>query len=144
MAIGESAKSVLGTSPTLLGERMVIALEGAVDLESTSRLDSLFAVAANEDTRYVTLDMSELQLIDVAAISSVLRGIDTLRSAGAELEVRYPSPMAQQLFEMSSMSQVVGIEFTPDAQGLLGSRTPEFWPELGAPGLTRPPAPEAA
>jgi anti-anti-sigma regulatory factor len=112
MEISETASTIPTSYPTSDGQRTVIALVGAIDLESTDRLDSEFADATWMGTGQVTLDMSQLQLIDAPAISAVLRGIGRLRAAGATLEIRYPSPMALQLFEMCAPLQLVGIEFT--------------------------------
>lgn len=113
---------ILATSSTMLGQRTIIALEGDVDLESTMGLDDEFAEAAYAGAQPVTLDMSRLRLIDAAAISSVLRGMNTVRAAGADLDVRYPSPMALQLFELSNLLQIVGIEFALDPEKLLDDR----------------------
>jgi anti-anti-sigma regulatory factor len=91
--------------------RSVIAVDRVLDLEATPRLDRQFASAMYGDTPHLTLDMSHLRLIEAAAISSVLRGMAALRGAGADLEVRYPSPMAQQLFEICDVTESLGIEF---------------------------------
>ena len=116
MEISEAANTIPTSNSTLDSPRTVILLVGAVDLESTECLDREFAQATWIGTGQVTLDMSQLQLIDEPAVSSVLRGITTLRAAGAALEIRYPSPMALQLFEMCTPLQLLGIEFTSDPQ----------------------------
>jgi anti-anti-sigma regulatory factor len=126
MAISDAANRALPSDSPSDAERTVILLAGVVDLESAERLDREFAEAKRIGIGHVLLDMSELHLIDEVAISSVLRGIDTFRAAGATLEIRYPSPMARQLFEMCTPLQILGIEFTPDPQahlddGALGS-----------------------
>jgi anti-anti-sigma regulatory factor len=122
MEISDTANRILASNSTLLGRPMLIELAGAVDLESTAGLDAQFAAAAYAGARRVTLEMSGLRLIDEAAISSVLRGIETLRAAGTDLEVRYPSPMALQLFEMCSSLQIVGVEFALEPQRFRSDR----------------------
>jgi anti-anti-sigma regulatory factor len=117
MAISDATNRALPRDSTSDAERTVILLAGVVDLESTERLDREFAEARRIGIEHVLLDMSELHLIDEVAISSVLRGIDTFRAADAALEIRYPSPMARQLFEMCTPLQILGIEFTPDPHG---------------------------
>jgi len=123
MAIDEAADKIPTINSTSLGQPTLISLVGAVDLESIDRLDREFAEATWIGTGQVILDMSELRLIDEPAISSVLRGIDTLRAAATALEIRYPSPMALQLFEMCTQLEVLGIEFTPDPPEHLSDRT---------------------
>lgn len=111
MELSEAANRILTSNSTLFSQHALISLAGAVDVESTARLDREFAEAAWVGASEVTLDMSDLQLIDEEAISSVLRGIETLRASGVDLDIRYPSPMALQLFEMCASHQISGIEF---------------------------------
>jgi len=122
MEMSEAANTSPTSKTTSDGQHTVILLAGALDLESTERLDREFAEARWISAGKVTLDMSQLQLIDEPATSSVLRGIATLRAAGAALDIRYPSPMALQLFEMCAPLQLVGIEFTSDPEETLSDR----------------------
>jgi anti-anti-sigma regulatory factor len=110
MKTSEILNTLAPPSSTRSCQQTVIALEDIVDLESTPRLDALFQAACSGAER-VTLDMSRLQLIDEAAIASVLRGMATLGAAGVDLHVRYPSPMALQLFEMCGPLQMLGVDF---------------------------------
>jgi anti-anti-sigma factor len=96
----------------------LIALGGEIDHESISSIEHELGDAATPPEQHVTLDMSGLRLIDGAAITSVLQGMHKLQAAGTDLEVRYPSPMALQLFEVCSLIQIVGIEFALDPQRL--------------------------
>jgi anti-anti-sigma factor len=111
MEIGETANQILADSVRASSQGTLIVLEGAIDLESAARLDAEFAQAAFAGARPITLDASGLEGIDAVAISSVLRGMRTLLAAGVELDVRYPSPMAPDLFEACRLLQIVGIEF---------------------------------
>ena len=111
MEFSEAANRILTSNSTLFDQRTLISLVGAIDVELTARLDREFAEAAWVGVPQVTGDMSHLQLIDEEAIYSVLRGIETLRASGADLDIRYPSPMALQLFEMCASHQISGIEF---------------------------------
>ena len=121
MTINETSNDDLETGSAQLAQLALITIEGALDLEATPRIDAEFARARQEDTYRVALDLSRLQLIDTAAISSILRGIDAFHAAGTDLEVRYPSPMAFGLFELCSLMEVVGIEFALDPRGLAGA-----------------------
>jgi anti-anti-sigma regulatory factor len=121
MGISEAASRIPNSGSP--GEGVLILLAGALDLESTDRLEREFAEATWIGTGQVTLDMSGLQLIDAAAVSSVLRGIAKLRAAGVALDIRYPSPMALQLFEMCTSLQILGIEFSADPQAHLNDGT---------------------
>jgi anti-anti-sigma regulatory factor len=114
----EAANGILSISSAQLRWRTVICLAGAVDLESTPRLDRQFAEAARFPAEPIILDMSELRRIDEAAVSSVLLGLDKLRALGAQIEVHYPSPMALQLFELCSQADILGIEFVLDPEEL--------------------------
>jgi anti-anti-sigma regulatory factor len=114
MKTSEILNTLAPPSSTRSCQQTVIALEDIVDLESTPRLDALFQAACSGAER-VTLDMSRLQLIDEAAIASVLRGMATLGAAGVDLHVRYPSPMALQLFEMCGPLQMLGVDFALDS-----------------------------
>jgi anti-anti-sigma factor len=123
VVMSEAPNPVLEIGSALTAQPAVITIEGVVDTSTISRLHAEFARAADAASRRIVLDLSRLQLLDFAAISSILRGIRVLRSAGTELEIRYPSPMALQLFELCSLIQVVGIEFALDPHELSDAKT---------------------
>jgi hypothetical protein len=122
MGISETANRILATNSTPLGQRTLIEIDRAVDFEPTARLDAQSAETARAGAHEIMLDMSGQQVIDEAAIPGVLRGMDTLCAAGADLDVWYPSPMALQLVERCCSLRIVGIEFARGPQRLPNAR----------------------
>lgn len=120
----EAANNLPTGYSTSENQRTVTRLTGAVDLESTERLDREFAATTRMGTRHLTLDVSGLKLVYEPAVSSVLRGIGALRSVAAVIDIRYPSPSEPQPFEMCTPLRVIGIEFKPDFQHDFGDVEP--------------------
>lgn len=98
--MGDSRVEVLRSRSARKNEGAIIAVEGDLDIGTMALLDD--RLSEGDGSTRVTIDLSHLGQLDEEAITSILRGVHTLRAAGADLVVRYPSPTPRQFAALRS------------------------------------------
>jgi anti-sigma B factor antagonist len=87
-------------------DRVVLALQGELDVDGATVLDPEVArIAGEPGARAVVLDLRDLAFMDSSGLRSVVLADETLRRAGRRLAlVRGPAPV-QRVFQVTRMEE---------------------------------------
>lgn len=114
--MSSSHVEVLHTRSAFSTDGAIIAVEGEIDVETMTMLAGQCSQMALEGPLRVTVDLSRLRVLAPEEITSILRGVQRLRAAGADLVIRYPEPTEAQLSELRSSIRAVAAG--PDRRSL--------------------------
>lgn len=88
-----------------IGPFKVIRLIGEFDLNEVSGFERKLEELLTEDSRYVVLDMSELEYLDSSGIGCVVRLYrDTEEKQSGKLFIFNPPPFIKELFQISNLT----------------------------------------
>lgn len=99
---------------------VLVAVTGDLDLMTAPDLRSVLNGVLEESHRHVVLDVAKVGFMDAAALGVIAVTAARLRSIGASLTIRAPSPNASQLLDITAVATLVTIEAPDPAAAALG------------------------
>jgi len=106
--------------------RTVVWLHGEHDVSTVDELEAALVSAVSIDHVGFTIDLSDVQFIDVVAVGAIERTHEVLGSQSRSLELRSPSPCIRRLLELCGLAALV------TAGSLAASPTSGAASELGS------------
>jgi anti-anti-sigma factor len=82
---------------------------GELDLITAPRLEQLLDQLRHDGYRQITLDLSGLEFIGVAALSVFLNADQALRASGGELVLTRPTRMASRILAITGLDSTLTI-----------------------------------
>jgi anti-anti-sigma factor len=89
------------------GDAAIVRLDGELDASTVGAIDELPHGA--EEAERLTLDLSLLSFADCAGVRAIERIAQRRCARGRQVEVSYPTPPVQRLFELVGMQSVRGV-----------------------------------
>jgi anti-sigma B factor antagonist len=112
----------------LAPDRVVIALQGELDLASAPQLASAIERAESQARETLVLDLGELDFIDSAGLRVILAAHERAQDTGREFAVTPGTPQVRRLFTVAGVSGHLHTIAQPDAvlaaEGDRGSAEP--------------------
>jgi anti-anti-sigma factor len=96
------------------GERVVLRLDGELDLASVPLLESELEGATQDDPATIVLDLRGLEFIDSTGLRAILLLDKRSTERGATLALVRGSPQVQRLMTMTRVDEHLKIIATPE------------------------------
>lgn len=80
------------------------------DLDYARRVELEAALLAHLDSSAVAVDMSEVEFVDSAAISTLIKALKAYRARGTDLILMNPSAPVQKMLEITGLRRIFTIE----------------------------------
>ena len=87
----------------------VVRLQGELDVSELQTVDDELAPVIARTDRDVTIDVKDLQFIDVGGLNLLARTAGTLTAADRVLRLRAPSPILVRMLEVTGLDEHVQI-----------------------------------
>ena len=87
----------------------VVRLRGELDVSEVQTVDDELAPVIARTDRDVTIDVENLQFIDVGGLNLLARTAGTLTEAGRVLRLRAPSPILVRMLQVTGLDEHVQI-----------------------------------
>jgi anti-anti-sigma factor len=81
----------------------VLRVSGQLDISNASTLEDALMKAAEAKSRTIVFDLAELEFMDSAGISVLVRA----RSEVGEVRLRNPSPIVRRLIEITGLAEIL-------------------------------------
>ncbi len=94
--------------------RVVLRLEGELDLASSPILERALEGAEIADTQLLVLDLDELRFVDSTGLRIILLAHEGARSRGQEFAITPGSPQVQRLLSITSVAEHMRVIASPD------------------------------
>jgi anti-anti-sigma factor len=91
------------------GAPVVVRLHGELDVSELQTVDDELAPVVARTDRDVTIDVKDLQFIDVAGLNLLARTAGTLTAADRVLRLRAPSPILVRMLQVTGLDEHVQI-----------------------------------
>jgi anti-sigma B factor antagonist len=88
-----------------LGDRVVVALKGEVDLESSPEARELLLTSVAAD-RNVLVDLSAVTYIDSSGVASLVEALQASRKKGTQFALAAASEPARRVLELARLDRV--------------------------------------
>lgn len=97
-----------------VGQTLVIALEGELDLHSVEPFKEAVAeaFAANQDLRHLVIKMNDVTFMDSSGVGAILGRYRDLRERGGQVAVVGMNAPIRKVFDLSGMSRVISVFHT--------------------------------
>jgi anti-sigma B factor antagonist len=96
------------------GSRRVVALEGELDLSTSSILEeALSQIFSKAGAEAIEFDLSRLDFLDATGLSLLVRFKKRAENLGARVILSDPQPHARRVLEITSLDLFFGLEDTP-------------------------------
>jgi anti-sigma B factor antagonist len=95
-------------------DRIVISLDGELDMASAPLLEAALQSAEADATSVLVLDLRELRFMDSTGLRIILWARERLRSRGQELALTTGSNQVQRLLSVSGVGEHLRVIATPD------------------------------
>ena len=89
-------------------DRATVAVRGELDMSGIDRVNRAFA-EAEEGTKLLVLDLSQLDFIDSTGLEVILRAARRAHDNGGRLVVSRPSRYVRRLLEMTAIDQSLDV-----------------------------------
>ena len=99
-------------------DRVVLSLEGELDMATAPRLQSAIDEPALAGISELVLDLRELQFIDSTGLRLILTALQSSRARGQEFAITRGSPQVERLLSITGVAEHLRTIATPD-QALL-------------------------
>jgi anti-anti-sigma factor len=96
------------------GDRVVIALEGELDLHGASRLESEMHKALATPVTGIELDTTDLMFVDSSGLRTILQIKEQTEAAGAVFRIRAVSAPVERVIQVAGLTDVL-FPSEPDA-----------------------------
>jgi stage II sporulation protein AA (anti-sigma F factor antagonist) len=106
--LGQITISVNGSHDGGAGAEVSVA--GDVDLETAPRLSDVLAEAIGSRSGDLTVDLAGVEFIDAAGIGVLVSAANQVRTGGARLVVRSPSPAVRRVLDAVELDGALPIE----------------------------------
>ena len=103
--LGQITISVNGSHDGGAGAEVSVA--GDVDLETAPRLSDVLAEAIGSRSGDLTVDLAGVEFIDAAGIGVLVSAANQVRTSGARLVVRSPSPAVRRVLDAGELDGVL-------------------------------------
>ena len=91
-------------------DRVIIEVEGEVDMASAPELRDALLAAIDGDANSVVADFSAVNFIDSSGIHVIITAHNAARDAGSEFIVRAPSPNVVRVIELVGLDDLITVE----------------------------------
>jgi anti-anti-sigma factor len=95
-------------------DRVVIRVEGEMDLFNVARVEEAIDTASEESTGLIVVDMGGVEFIDSTGLSVLVRATRRSREDGNRLRVRGASGQVRRILEVAGVHEWLGLEEAPD------------------------------
>jgi anti-sigma B factor antagonist len=92
-----------------VGERLVIAVEGEIDLATVGTLDAAVTRAIEAGAADLWIDLSDVEFIDSTGLTAIVRAHKALDHGRPRLAVICPHGPALRAFEVSGLQEYVAL-----------------------------------
>lgn len=107
-------------STSFVGDRVVLAVRGEIDLVTAAELVAVMDAMIDEAHRSVVLDLAGLESMDVAGVGVIARGARRLNPLGGALTVRSPPVTVRRLLDLSGLTSEIRLERPEPESGRVG------------------------
>jgi anti-sigma B factor antagonist len=104
----EDVGALLTVEEQRFGDRLVLRLEGEIDISSAPRLNEALAAATASDADEVWVDLGGVHFIDSTGMSALLRATQEL-PASRRLAVICPAGPARRALELTGIAQLLAL-----------------------------------
>ena len=101
----------LAVSVSIDGDGVVVALSGEIDMANAASLPAVVAGVVNGDTS-VVIDLTEVTFLDSSGLRAILICEASLAAQGVSLRVAHPTIHVRRVFEITSLSHLLGTDDT--------------------------------
>jgi len=98
--------------------RIVVTVEGEIDLSTAPRFRALVDEAIAVSAPHVVVDMARVEFCDGQGLAVLAAAAERLRATGGRLEVHRVSAKVYRLFEITGMTQTLHVERATDDAAL--------------------------
>jgi anti-anti-sigma factor len=102
-----SSTEVLTISSTRHGSRVIVELEGELDLHGSERLADEVSQALREPVELLELDAANLTFADSAGLRAVLVALQETESQGATFRLRAVSAPVSRVIQIAGLSDLL-------------------------------------
>lgn len=103
----------------------MLALEGALDLETAPQATEAFLEFLQEHGPYVILDTSHLDFVDSKGVGMLISAAKAARDAGGQLFMNNPAIPVQKILEMCGLTSLFPPRPRPEPAPALPTEKPE-------------------
>lgn len=123
MSTSSLSDFVVATS--FVGDRVVLAVRGEVDLVTAPELAAIMDAVIDGGHRALVLDLAELDFMDASGVGVIARGARRLQPSGGQLTVRSTAAQTYRLLDLTGMTRLVPVERPQQDLDHLGPEEPE-------------------
>ncbi len=98
-----------------LPDRVIVELEGELDLVSAPLLDDTLAGLALDGAATVVLDLRAVSFVDSTGLKAIFRARNAAGEHGRQFAVTRGSPQVERLLELTRLNEHLQLIDTPDA-----------------------------
>jgi anti-sigma B factor antagonist len=102
------------TQESIDGERVVIAVEGEIDLFTAPEFKAALAAAIDAGASRIVVDLTETGFLDSTALGVLIGVIKRLRSQGGHLTIVNTDDAIAKTFEITGLDQIFTLCATRD------------------------------
>jgi anti-anti-sigma factor len=110
-----SADEQLHIATTQGPDRVILALDGELDIVSSGLLQEALASADLEGSRAVVLDLRGVRFLDSTGLKAIFRVRNLVRESGLRFAVTQGSAQVQRLLSLTRLDEHLQTIDTPDA-----------------------------
>jgi anti-anti-sigma factor len=96
------------------GGRLVMRLEGELDMASAPLLKGALERAAADTTSMLVLDLNGLRFMDSTGLRTILWAREQMQSGGREIALTVGSSQVQRLLAVSGVGEHIRVVATPE------------------------------
>lgn len=96
-------------------DRLILELEGELDMASSGLLEEALASADLESSRAVVLDLRGVRFLDSTGLKTIFRARNLAREGGQQFAVTRGSAQVQRLLSLTRLDEHLETIDTPDA-----------------------------
>jgi anti-sigma B factor antagonist len=111
MSAGEELRIATRRGP----DRLILELEGELDLATSAQLEDALARANGEGSSTVVLDLRGVRFLDSTGLRAIFRARKAVRERGQQFAVTPGSAQVQRLLSLTHLDEHLRTIDTPDA-----------------------------
>ena len=96
------------------GGSEILAVTGDVDAHTAPQLREALDAVLADDARKIVVDLGNVDLLDSTGLGVILGTVSRLRGVGGTLRVACPHSHVRRVFEITGVTDFVGVDLTLD------------------------------
>ena len=98
-----------------VGDAVVVALEGSVDIYSSTELRGELKVALDNETPRLVVDMAGVSFIDSSGLATLIEALQRIKAYDGNLALCNLSKTVTGVFELANLDSIFDIKSSRDA-----------------------------